>query len=371
MVINSFQKSFNFLSVASRFLLRSKRNSARLSEVGVLENPVTEGVYATGQLLLHRVFGYRGVVLFPWNVRVYDRDEKVKVGDDSPSHSDKASHADVETITESTTAKRPTAALNTDVYYQVLIDSRDIPYTCIQTESVTFLGAQGKGLYSIPGLDYVSHADVLPYSSNEKSPIIHELFDRFLSYDVNRRPPYVGRSDLLSFQKTNHSWLLISDIHRETTEDIRVTVIPFYMGFREEGPALKYWWRYIIRLENLGDLAVQLRERHWKILSHNGTLDTIKGRGVIGWEPVLSEGQPAFQYSSQVSLESPSGHMWGSFKIEREDGYTFDCKIPSFALESKVNAFTGLEPNGSNPPTPTPPTPQPDPFPDGGGARDN
>jgi len=30
------------------------------------------------QLFLHKVFGYRGVVLFPWVGKVYDRDIAVK-----------------------------------------------------------------------------------------------------------------------------------------------------------------------------------------------------------------------------------------------------------------------------------------------------
>lgn len=46
----------------------------RLAEVGKLETPKIQGKYETGQLLLHRVFGYRGVVLFPWSARVFDRD---------------------------------------------------------------------------------------------------------------------------------------------------------------------------------------------------------------------------------------------------------------------------------------------------------
>lgn len=69
-------------------------------------------------------------------------------------------------------------------------------------------------------------------------------------------------------------------------------------------------WRYCIRLENLGDLSVQLRERHWRIFSLSGTLETVRGRGVVGQEPVLSKVLPAFQYSSHVSLQAPSGHMW-------------------------------------------------------------
>lgn len=41
-------------------------------------------------------------------------------------------------------------------------------------------------------------------------------------------------------------------------------------------------WRYCIRMENLGELAVQLRERHWRIFSLTGTLETVRGRGVVG-----------------------------------------------------------------------------------------
>ena len=116
-----------------------------------------------------------------------------------------------------------------------------------------------------------------------------------------------------------------------------------------------FQWRYCIRLENLSEMSVQLRERNWKIFSLSGTLETVRGRGVVGQEPVLSKSQPAFQYSSHVSLHSPSGHMWsvlsgsrvlarspasdhacrGTFKMEREDGHTFDCRIPPFTLDGK------------------------------------
>lgn len=49
-------------------------STVRLAEVGKLETPKLEGQYETGQLFLHRVFGYRGVCLFPWIASVYDRD---------------------------------------------------------------------------------------------------------------------------------------------------------------------------------------------------------------------------------------------------------------------------------------------------------
>lgn len=58
------------LSVKSFYI----RRYFRLAEVGKLETPKLQGKYETGQLILHRVFGYRGVILFPWLARVYDRD---------------------------------------------------------------------------------------------------------------------------------------------------------------------------------------------------------------------------------------------------------------------------------------------------------
>ncbi|GAB6030045.1 Polymerase delta-interacting protein 2 [Chamberlinius hualienensis] len=302
-----------------------KATYTRLAEVGRLDTPKQQGKYDTGQLFLHRVFGYRGVVLFPWLAKVYDRDV--------PSNSKE------KPIEESASVNQVGREVKgkTQSYYQVLIDSRDCPFIRAQTEAVTFLGnhENSRSLYAIPGLDYVSHEDLLPYTTTEKQPLSHELFDKFLMYDSDTDPPFGARETLRAWQEKNHPWLELSDVHKETTENIRITVIPFYMGCRDSQNTKVYWWRYCIRLENLGNLSVQLRERHWRIFSLTGTLETVRGRGVVGQEPHLSKVQPAFQYSSHVSLQAPSGHMWGTFRMEREDGYTFDCRIPPFSLESK------------------------------------
>ncbi|XP_037947028.1 polymerase delta-interacting protein 2 [Teleopsis dalmanni] len=357
-----------FLHTIKRDL--TKQPPKKLAEVGRLEPIKIEGKYETGQLFLHRIFGYRGVVLFPWSARVYDRDlhnpskqstEKQKLtesafiidkGKKIPSNNadvekDKSGIIDVGT-SDKQTIRQDSAVSNTETsskevkgklhtFYQVLIDSRDCPFIRAQTEAVTFLGNQdsNRSLYAIPGLDYVAHDDIMPYSSAEKNPLHHELFEKFLAPDAEKDPPFKAHDTLKAWQEKNHPWLELSDVHRETTENVRITVIPFYMGCRETPASSVYWWRYCIRLENLGEMSVQLRERHWRIFSLSGTLETVRGRGVVGQEPILSARLPAFQYSSHVSLQAPSGHMWGTFRLEREDGHTFDCKIPPFSLESK------------------------------------
>lgn len=54
-------------------------------------------------------------------------------------------------------------------------------------------------------------------------------------------PPFVPQETLRAWQNKNHPWLELSDVHKETTENIRVTVIPFYMGFRESHSTSVYW----------------------------------------------------------------------------------------------------------------------------------
>ncbi|KAG7218409.1 hypothetical protein INR49_020408 [Caranx melampygus] len=240
-----------------------------------------------------RVFGYRGIVLFPWHARLYDRDITPPMSDSKPEPP--GAHGSKEVKGK------------THTYYQVLIDTRDCPHISqrSQTEAVTFLANHddSRALYAIPGLDYVSHEDILPYNSTEQVPIQHELFERFLMYNPAKckHPQPPSLLSLLLHTVTTTS----SSSSEETTENIRVTVIPFYMGMREAQNSHVYWWRYCIRLENMGNE-----------------------------EPVLSKEQPAFQYSSHVSLQAPSGHMWGTFRIERTDGSHFDVRIPPFSLES-------------------------------------
>lgn len=316
-----------------RYFSTSDKHNTRLAEVGKLELPKAQGKYETGQLFLHRVFGYRGVILFPWLARVYDRDLPAQNKSIQSETTSAPTNGDAPAPPNTTKEVQKKA----HTFYQVLIDQRDCPYIRAQTEAVTFLGNQesSRSLYAIPGLDYVAHEDILPYSSGEQHPLQHELFDKFLAHQPDKDPPFSAQDTLRAWQKKNHPWLELSDVHKETTEGIRVTVIPFYMGCRETPAASVYWWRYCIRLENLGELSVQLRERHWRIFSLSGTLETVRGRGVVGQEPVLSPRLPAFQYSSHVSLQAPSGHMWGTFRMEREDGHMFDCRIPPFSLESK------------------------------------
>ena len=79
-----------FSPLMSRSQIIQSRQISSLSEVGKLEAIKIGGNYDTGQMFLHKVFGYRGVVLFPWLARVYDRDLPQKGQGDAKTRITKA-----------------------------------------------------------------------------------------------------------------------------------------------------------------------------------------------------------------------------------------------------------------------------------------
>ncbi|KAI5635696.1 hemimethylated DNA-binding protein yccV like domain-containing protein [Phthorimaea operculella] len=106
---------------ASRILLTHVAHYTRLAEVGKLESPKTSGKYDTGQLILHKVFGYRGVILFPWLARVYDRDVTNKKESTEAAGNTEGSGDSLSNVGKEVKGR-------THTFYQVLIDTRDAPY---------------------------------------------------------------------------------------------------------------------------------------------------------------------------------------------------------------------------------------------------
>ena len=51
-------------------------------------------------------------------------------------------------------------------------------------------------------------------------------------------------SDMLRvWRDKNHHWLELLDVHRETTNGVRITVMPFFIGSRQMQQYTVYWWR--------------------------------------------------------------------------------------------------------------------------------
>lgn len=119
----------------------------------------------------------------------------------------------------------------------------------------------------------------------------------------------------------------------EATGDILVHVQPHYDADRSQPAQGHFVWHYHIRIENHGDEAVQLVDRHWIITDARGHRQEMRGEGVVGEQPLIAAGA-SFDYVSGCPLSTPSGMMEGSYGMAGEDGRRFRVAIPPFDLLS-------------------------------------
>jgi len=121
-------------------------------------------------------------------------------------------------------------------------------------------------------------------------------------------------------------------MYTATTRAIEVTVRPQYLPDQSDPAKSQFVWAYQVRIENKGDVAVQLHSRHWKITDALGRLQEVKGPGVVGKTPLLRPGE-MFEYTSGTPLSTPSGFMGGTYQMVSETGDKFDIVIPTFSLD--------------------------------------
>lgn len=122
--------------------------------------------------------------------------------------------------------------------------------------------------------------------------------------------------------------------YSKTTRSIRVSVHPFYLEDQSEPDENHFVWAYRVKIENRGEVAVQLLRRTWRITDAHGRVQHVHGAGVVGEQPLLEPGE-AFEYTSGTPLDTPSGFMTGLYHMmEAASGEPFDVAIPTFSLDS-------------------------------------
>ncbi|MSO98469.1 MAG: Co2+/Mg2+ efflux protein ApaG [Rhodospirillaceae bacterium] len=122
-------------------------------------------------------------------------------------------------------------------------------------------------------------------------------------------------------------------MYEKTTQDIRITVRPFFLEEQSAPERNHFVWAYRVNIQNKGQETVQLVNRHWRITDKYGRLQEVKGPGVVGEQPVLKPGE-SFDYTSGCPLETPSGIMMGRYEMTTTAGRQFSVEIPAFSLDS-------------------------------------
>ncbi|MBM4776669.1 MAG: Co2+/Mg2+ efflux protein ApaG [Archangiaceae bacterium] len=115
------------------------------------------------------------------------------------------------------------------------------------------------------------------------------------------------------------------------TEGIRVQVKATFWPERSNVEGGQWAFSYAITISNEGSAPATLRTRHWLITDATGSVEEVRGPGVVGKQPRLEPGE-RFEYQSWAMLKTPFGSMRGSYQMEREDKTVFDARISEFAL---------------------------------------
>lgn len=134
---------------------------------------------------------------------------------------------------------------------------------------------------------------------------------------------------MVSFRQAH----VVEDMYTQTTRDVRITVEPYYLDDQSSPSDDHYVWAYHVKIENVGEVTVQLINRHWRITDALGRIQEVRGAGVVGEQPVLNPGE-SFEYTSGTPLPTPSGIMAGSYEMRTDDGERFDVVVPAFSLDS-------------------------------------
>lgn len=88
---------------------------------------------------------------------------------------------------------------------------------------------------------------------------------------------------------------------------------------------------YTITITNQRNESVRLLNRHWIITDQNNRVEEVRGKGVVGQQPLIKPGE-SFRYSSGAIIHSMIGDMKGTYTMQRENGELFEVPIPLFVL---------------------------------------
>ncbi|MDO8310698.1 MAG: Co2+/Mg2+ efflux protein ApaG [Sideroxyarcus sp.] len=112
---------------------------------------------------------------------------------------------------------------------------------------------------------------------------------------------------------------------------VQVAVQVRYLADQSDEADERHVFAYTITLTNQGERPVQLLHRHWIITDANNHVQEVRGKGVVGEQPIIKPGQ-SFEYSSGTVLATQVGTMSGSYQMQVVDGGEFSVPIQQFVL---------------------------------------
>lgn len=116
------------------------------------------------------------------------------------------------------------------------------------------------------------------------------------------------------------------------TGEVRVEVLPEFREEESSPDEARYVFSYTVTVHNASRHSIQLMARHWKITQGSGKVQEVRGKGVVGQQPVIGPGQ-SFRYTSRAILDGPVGVMEGDYTcVDTASQRPFEVPIAPFRL---------------------------------------
>ncbi|MBR9903057.1 MAG: Co2+/Mg2+ efflux protein ApaG [Gammaproteobacteria bacterium] len=113
---------------------------------------------------------------------------------------------------------------------------------------------------------------------------------------------------------------------------IKVSVVPSYRADESNDGESRYVFSYTVTVHNQSPHSVQLMARYWKITQGGGEYQEVRGKGVVGQQPLIGPGQ-SFRYTSRAILQTPVGVMEGAYTLlDTSTQRVFEVAITAFRL---------------------------------------
>lgn len=119
---------------------------------------------------------------------------------------------------------------------------------------------------------------------------------------------------------------------RACADQIEVQVEPDFCDAESDVSESRFVFKYTINVHNRSQQSMQLLARHWKITQSSGEVHEVRGKGVVGQQPMIAPGQ-VFSYTSRAIIDGPVGVMEGSFTcVDTTTQRPFEVAVTAFRL---------------------------------------
>ncbi|TDO09862.1 MULTISPECIES: Co2+/Mg2+ efflux protein ApaG [Halomonas] len=113
---------------------------------------------------------------------------------------------------------------------------------------------------------------------------------------------------------------------------IRVDVAPAFRRDESAPDQRRFVFSYTVTVHNGSSHSVQLLARYWRITQGSGKVQEVRGKGVVGQQPLIGPGQ-TFRYTSRAILDGPVGVMEGAYTcVDPASQRLFEVAVAPFRL---------------------------------------